>query len=98
MHILQIILIAVLQKICLFRIHFTYYPLYKFVFTHISVLSFPSHVTFLLLLFVLIHLFYRQSDVEYTEHLHALERIIRNLEEYKIQNMDYLNQLLRQEC
>jgi hypothetical protein len=36
--------------------------------------------------------------VEYAEHLHEIERNIRDLEEYKIQNMDYLNQLLRQEC
>jgi hypothetical protein len=51
----------------------------------------------LLLLFVFTFLLYRPSDVEYTEHLLELERNIRDLEEYKIQNMDYLNQLLRQE-
>jgi hypothetical protein len=37
---------------------------------------------------------YRQSDLDYTEHLHALEREIKTLVEYKVNNVDYVNQLL----
>jgi hypothetical protein len=40
---------------------------------------------------------YRQTNLEYTEHLRALDRGIRTLEEYKTSNMDYMNHLLRRE-
>ncbi|XP_021939673.1 uncharacterized protein LOC110839601 isoform X3 [Zootermopsis nevadensis] len=37
---------------------------------------------------------YRQPDLEYTEHLHAILKDIQALAEYKVNNMDYMNQLL----
>jgi hypothetical protein len=97
MHILQTVLITVLQKISSSN-SFSFFLLLVKMSLHILVSFAFLHVLLLLLLhFVFILLFYRQSDVEYTEHLHALERDIRTLEEYKIHNMDHLNQLLRQE-
>jgi len=38
---------------------------------------------------------YRQTDLDYSEHLQKLDRGIRMLEEYKTSNMDYVNHLLR---